>query len=380
MKADGSAVFAVFDPNLSAQEFGSGTMEPADSSSYSTTQIRGDYAFGFAGFDLSNNRTAFAGRLSADGLGTFTNFDAIFNTSGGANETTVTLATYRVSDTSSGRGTISLAGLVGLVPRSFNFVFYVVNAGKLFVMETDPALLQNGVFLRQNMPAGGFTLASLNTSAVIYLTGHSACGEGSSPATEALVGLLIPNGGGALTLSHDQNCGGTDSSSSGEVGTYTVETNGHACIFVGTTSGVAFLVNSNRFFFVGTDNSVLFGLGEPQSIGSLTNSSVMGTYAGFTSTVAPFDGTSFSGEFIADGASPNGNLTGTEDTSGTRGPDSGVAVSATYSVSALPTNGRGTISIASGSGVSAIMYVVSPSKFVAVSLSDPNPAVQIFEQ
>jgi len=51
-----------------------------------------------------------------------------------------------------------------------------------------------------------------------------------------------------------------------------------------------------------------------------------------------------------------------------------VAANATYSVSSFPTNGRGTI------GGSGIVYVVSTSKFVVVSSSDPNPAVLIFEQ
>jgi hypothetical protein len=55
-----------------------------------------------------------------------------------------------------------------------------------------------------------------------------------------------------------------------------------------------------------------------------------------------------------------------------------VAVSASYSISSSPTNGRGT---AAGSiAGSAIAYVVSATKFVMVSLSDPNPAVLIFEQ
>jgi hypothetical protein len=36
--------------------------------------------------------------------------------------------------------------------------------------------------------------------------------------------------------------------------------------------------------------------------------------------------------------------------------------------------------VTSGSGGSAIVYVISPSKFVVVSLSDSNPAVLMFEQ
>jgi hypothetical protein len=50
----------------------------------------------------------------------------------------------------------------------------------------------------------------------------------------------------------------------------------------------------------------------------------------------------------------------------------------TYSMSSTPTNGRGLIT---GSiGGYGVMYVASTSKFVVVSLSDPNPAVLNFEQ
>src|SRR5882672_10601825 len=57
------------------------------------------------------------------------------------------------------------------------------------------------------------------------------------------------------------------------------------------------------------------------------------------------------------------------------GPVSGQAFKATYSV----TNGRGTMTVSSGTGGNAVIYMISPSKFVAVSLNDPNPAVLDFE-
>ncbi len=384
LMANGSAMFSVFDPVGGRTELGSGTMEKVNTAAYNTARITGDYAFGVAGVDHSNNRAAFAGRLTADGVGNFTNVDAVLNASGTANSATFTMATYAVSDTSSGRGTIHLTALVGLVPRSFNFVFYIVNAGKLFAMETDQyaisAPLLNGVLLHQQAPAGGFSNASLNSNMVISLTGLSICGGGTSPAPDVRAGLLTADSNGALTLTYDQNCGGTPNFSSNQVGTYSVEANGHSCITVGTAAWVAYLVSSNQAFVLGTDSSVLFGFGEPQAAGALANSAVMGTYAGFTTTIATFGGGTLSGEFTADGASPNGNITGIEDISDSSGPNSGVAFNATYSVSSSPTNGRGTMSVSPGSGGSAIMYVVSTSKFVVVPLSNPNPAIMIFEQ
>jgi len=401
LMADGSAVFSVFDTLGGRTELASGTMEKADTTVNSVAKITGDYAFGVAGVDHSNNRVAFAGRLTADGAGNFSNVAADINASGSNSSAIVTLATYSISDSSTGRGSINMTALLGVVPTSFNFVFYVVNSGKIFAMETHPytvsAPLLNGVMLQQQTPAGGFSNASLNGGMVIYLTGRSVCGSGTGPAPIGPGGLLPIGGGGTspapivraglltadsnstLTLTYDQNCGGTPNFSSSHMGTYRVAGNGRSSITAGTDAGVAYLVSSNQAFLLGTDSSALLGFGEAQAAGALGNNAVMGTYAGFTTSIATFSAGTFSGEFTADGASPTGNVTGIEDIGNLSGPNSGVAFNATYSLSASPTNGRGTMSVTSPSGGSAILYVVSGSKFVVVSLNDPNPAVFVFQ-
>jgi len=84
-----------------------------------------------------------------------------------------TAANYAVTNTASGRGTMQLAFTFGGTPDTLNFVFYVVNSGKLFVMESDPVTtatpLLNGEVLQQQLPAGGFTNSSLNGNMVIPL-------------------------------------------------------------------------------------------------------------------------------------------------------------------------------------------------------------------
>jgi hypothetical protein len=138
------------------------------------------------------------------------------------------------------------------------------------------------------------------------------------------------------------------------------------------------LIGPNQAFFIVPDSSVLFGFGDAQAAGSFTNAAVTGGYAGSATTPAALGVNIFSGEFTADGASPTGNLTGVEDIGAPSGPSLAVAADATYSISSTPTNGRGTTTGAiAGTGV---LYVVSPTKFVVVSLSDANPAVLIFEQ
>jgi hypothetical protein len=294
---------------------------------------------------------------------------------------TFTAADYAVTNTATGRGTMHMAFTFGGTPDSMNFVFYVVNSGKLFVMESDTVTtatpLLNGAAVQQQIPAGGFTNASLNGNMVISLTGLSMCGSASG-VPKAVAGLLTTNGSGALSVTYDENYCRAPNSVTGAAGTYSVASNGRTTIAIGGYRLVAYLVDLNQVFLFVSDSNVLFGLGEPQA-GSFNNSALKGTYAGYATNPAAFGVVIFSGEFAADGAIPTGNITGTEDIGAPSGPVSGAAFKATYSVAPSPTNGRGTMTVTSGTGGNAVIYMISPSKLVAVSQNDPNPAILEFE-
>lgn len=383
MMANGNAKFVEVDASGGHGSVGSGSMEKMDTTAFNTARIIGDYAFGAAGLDQSNNRTAMAGRLTANGSGMFSNGAADVNQSGTFTTLNVFAASYTVTDTATGRGIVNLPAFLGGAPQNLDFVFYVVNAGKLFAMEMDAVSpltpLLNGMFLQQQTPVGGFSSTSLNGNTVMYLTGRTTCPGGTNPGPNVIAGLLSTNGVGIANLTYDQNCGGGSSSVTGLAGTYDLTSNGRAAFRLGGDYIAAYLVSSNQAFFIVPDGSVLFGFGEAQAAGSFTNSAVTGTYAGLAETPAALGVSIFSGEFTADGASPTGNLTGVEDIGAPSGPSLGVAANATYSISAAPTDGRGTTS-GGNAGTSGVLYVVSPSKFVVLSLSDPNPAVLIFER
>ena len=382
MMANGNAKLVEIDAGGGHGTVGSGSLEKVDTTAYSTAKIAGDYAFGVAGLDQSNNRTAIAGRFTANGSGMLSNGAADVNQSGTFTTLNLFAASYTVTDTATGRGIVNLPALVGGAPQNLDFVFYVVNTGKLFAMEMDGVSpltpLLNGMVLQQQTPAGGFSSTSLNGNTVMYLTGRTICPGGANAAPNVLAGLLSTNGVGVANLTYDQNCGGGSSSYTGVAGTYAVTSNGRAAFRLGGGYIAAYLVSSNQAFFIVPDGSVLFGFGEAQAAGSFTNTAVTGTYAGLAETPAALGVSIFSGEFTADGASPTGNLTGVEDIGAPSGPSLGVTANATYSISAAPTDGRGTTS--GGIGGTGVLYVVSPSKFVVLSLSDPNPAVLIFER
>src|SRR6266446_4620184 len=382
MLANGNAQFIEFDASGGAGTIGSGTMEKADTTAFSTARIIGDYAFGAAGFDNANNRAAIEGRFTSNGTGTLTNAAGDVNGYGTDYPMTFTAANYTVSNTATGRGTMTFTFTFVGTPDTMNFVFYFVNSGKLFMMESDAVTtatpLLTGAVVQQQVPAGGFTNASLNGNLVISLTGHSACGTVSG-VPKAVAGLLSTNGSGALSLTYDENFCSAPNSVTGAAGTYSVVGNGRASIAIGGYALVAYLVKSNQIFLFVSDSNVLFGVGEPQSAVSFTNASLKGAYAGLATNPVGYGVTVFSGEFSANGASPTGTMTGTEDIGAPSGPNPGVAFNATYSISPSPTNGRGMMTVTSGTGGNVVIYMISPAKFVAISQNDPNPAVLDFE-
>src|SRR5260370_16815945 len=80
MMANGNAQFIEFDAAGGAGTIGSGTMEKADTTAFSTARITGDYAFGAAGFDNGSNRAAIEGRFTSNGTGTLSNTPRPVNT------------------------------------------------------------------------------------------------------------------------------------------------------------------------------------------------------------------------------------------------------------------------------------------------------------
>ena len=384
MTANGNARFIEFDASAGSGTIGSGTIEGADTSAYTAASITGDYAFGVAGLDNVNNRAALIGRFTSNGTGTLAGAAGDLNAYGTPYSLTFNSANYTVSDTKSGRGTMNLTFTFGGAPASLNFVFYIVNGGRLFAMERDMVTtatpLLNGTVVRQQTPAGGFTNASLNGNMVIYLTGLSNCGSGAVGVPKAVAGLFTAGSNGTLSLDFDENYCRAPRTVTGFSGTYSVASNGRTTIALAGYALVAYLANVDQAFLFVSDNNVLFGFGEPQAAGAFTNGAVKGTYAGSATNPASFGVTVFTGEFTTDGVSPTGNITGHEDIGAPSGQASGAAFNATYSVSSSPTNGRGTMTVNSGTGGNAVIYVISPSRFVALSQNDPNPAILVFEQ
>ena len=364
MLSNGNAKFVEVDASGNHGTVGSGTMEKVDSAAYNTAKITGDYAFGAAGLDQSNNRSAIAGRFSANGMGLLSNGAADENMSGRFITLNLVSGTYMVTDTTTGRGTMSLPAVIGGSLPNLDFVFYVVNSRKLFIMDMDAVtsaspLLNGTVLQQQGQTSLGFSDASLNGSSVMYASGANI-----------VSGWLLTAGGvGTFTL---------DAFGPSSPGTYSVASNGRVDFRIQGDYFAAYVVSPNEFFFIIPDSNASFGFAEPQAAQQLTNSSLSGAYSGVTTVPGNINVPIFSGEFTADGAS---NVTGIQDIGAPSGPTLGAAVNATYSISST-TNGKGTMN----GGIEGTIYVISPSKFVVLttmSAAKPGvyvPCVLIFEK
>ncbi len=353
--------------------WGTGTIRLQNPSAFSLQQIAGNFASGFSGVDPSLNRFAGAGVYGIDQTGRLAGF-VDTNDNGVVSNSLPTAASLTAPDPTSGRGTAMFitSGV------TTHWVYYVTTANDLAFLSIDPInspanLLQETV-LRQGLAS--FANSSLSGVSVLRSSGIAQSQDGrkkapSAGAPDVVLGLLTTDGNGGGSASIDQNDGGTLTQQQTSTGNYSVATNGRVTLtgFGSNTPPVFYLVNKNQAFLVGQDNTVASGYVEPQSGLPFSTASVIGEYWGgsiMPATAAVTD--SVTGAF-ADG---NGNLTGTTSTSGPGGTGS-VPVSATYSVDAT-----GRITLTEGGNITAILYVVSPTKTVVLPATDPSPVLAVW--
>ena len=353
--------------------WGTGTIRLQNPSAFSLQQIAGSFASGSSGVDPTLNRFAAASTFQIDVTGRLTGF-VDTNDNGTVSNNVPSAASLSAPDPTSGRGTAMFVTKGVLT----HWVYYVTSANDLTFLSIDPIsspanLLQQTV-LRQGLAS--FANSSLSGVSVLSSSGiaQSQDGQKQAPAAgvpDVVLGLLTTDGNGGGSASIDQNDGGTLTQQQTSQGTYSVAANGRVTLtgFGSNTPPVLYLVNQNQAFLVGQDNTVASGYLEPQSGAPFSAPSLTGEYWGGSIMPATASVTdSVTGAF----ADSNGNLTGTTSTSGPSGTGS-APVSATYSV-----DGSGRITLTEGGIVTAILYVVSPTRTVVLPATDPNPALAVW--
>jgi hypothetical protein len=199
-----------------------------------------------------------------------------------------------------------------------------------------------------------------------------------NPVPDALLALVTFDGKGGLTVSTDENSGGTLSANK-YTGTYNVQSNGRTTLIGFGSSSIVFYLSANVGFIVKEDASVAAGTLVPQSGSPYTNASISGSYQGGSiEAVLPAI------TVEADSATPdgNGNIVLFLDISGPGGPQQGLTLAATYSV-----DSTGRAPITANSNTTGIAYVVtgvssgagSSGKILVLS-TDANPKVNSLEK
>jgi putative Ig domain-containing protein len=397
IRSDGSGSLIQSDP-ANPQAYGSGAiMAHTPLSQGEIWPLCGsNVAVGLFGLDSSlTARYAAAGQFQFDPNTCVDAESGIMDVNdGGAWSSNTTFSgAFNQYNTNTTRG---VAGLT-LHPGGRHFyAFYLVSSNdhetnKLILLSTDPvsepANLTLWSGLGQPSLATGWDNSNLAGTAVAELNALD-----TTPATDVTAGLFLGNGAkgnncqnnafDAATFTYDENqggkCnGGTCGQPQSSQGTYCVDKNtGRVTLtgFSGAFGGappVFYLVNTNQGFVVGTDPAVTSGYFEPQTGSPFATSSLFGLYVGGTINPVTAMVTNAVSWLYADG---NGNINGTENTSGPRGPGP-QNITYTYTVD---NTGR-TVVQQSGNAI-GIGYVISNTRFVLIPATDPSPALSLFGQ
>ncbi len=338
--------------NISA----SGPLRKQTTTAFSIGKLNGNYAFQMIGSDGAGFRSGMAGQYYSDGKGNLTGVADMDDNGTVSSQITLTASNFTILSNSTGRGdvTITFSGAGG---QTSTYIFYVVNATEMLIMEDDPAgsPLLAGHILQQT-GGGSFTDAAL-TGNIIF--GVQSLNNIGTPVGDVSGGIVSANGSGSASYSFDDNHAGAFSTLSGSA-TYNVTSNGRVALtgFGGPTQQlVLYMVAPNQGFLVGTDYTVAYGEFYPQSGSNFTNASVTGTFKGGSDQPENANAGTDLDSLTIDGA---GNLTQSFQTNGQLGPQQ----NATTNTCAVSSSGR--VVVSQGASQVGVMYIVNSNTLMSI--------------
>ena len=308
--------------------------------------VSGPFVFGMSGDNTGP--AAAVGQLTFSGTSVTGTEDV--NRNGSFTSGTGVVGTFTAP--SGGRGTLTL--------NTSQFVFYIIDASTLLLMDVDSAGLRvAGTALAQSTTQ--FSNASLGSSAVLV---NGSAVPGNKPY--ALAARFDTNFAGQFSGGvADANSGGTLTTNApfGGGANYTLAANGRAQIATGTSNFIAWLASQKQGFVLQTDPTVVAsGQLFQQQAGFQT---VTGGYAFVTAGANSTGSTpqAVDGQLTVSGF---GSLLGTQDVN-----TGSAQVSQPFAGSlTITTNGRATGSIKFGSPQTTVnygFYFISPDRFILLS-------------
>jgi hypothetical protein len=356
---------------------GSGILRRQDPSAFTTFAIANGYTLSLTGVDFSGQRVGAVASVFPNGVGGISGSGMDINDGGSTQNFGGFNGTYTVG--ANGRGTFTLNGL-GFQP--LNFALYVVSANELILVATD----QLGPFtyiwagVGEVQTGSPYVLSSFKGFSVFNLSGFN------SGIGQASVGRMSFDGNGAVTVQADENSTGVITIGDLYTGTYTVAPNGRGLLTIRNNQ-------SNKitiwiFYAFGTNSAFLMDQGFVVNIGEMLNQLVkqpfdsgnfVGSFLFGSGEPAAIDSTLITGVSNFDGGTA---VTGTEDESQLAGQIPNQALAATYQVSLVSNNGRGTILLTSPAPGTVALWLVSGSQAFALDVDSGNaePTLLFFEQ
>ena len=381
---------------------GEGVLKPVVGSGFGDASFAGNYAFLFSGQDINSKPAALGGVVHANGIdATFTPGTSDFNDNG-------TFSSGSASGTFAAPGNRGAASITIPIPSgqmTMSFNFYFVSPSDLYFVETDtsqtnnspaPTVARLGGEMILQQPNVVFNDSAIGTASIVSGVGLNAS---NSDVFAGLLKATSCDGSTSMTLSYDENSGGTLSSPS-YTGTCSMGLNGDgrvSFLFNGLTAAqtkvaAAYLTGVGQGFVLGSDAAVTSGLIEQQSGGpSFADTSVLGSYAVSAPLIAEDQVKNVIGQVVGDG---NGNLIQKDpegdtvsvidetDPPATTAPNLDQPLAAV--LGGLPSTGRGTVTttapVPDGFPTSGIFYIVSPGsiRMISADTTDQHPNLYFF--
>lgn len=343
---------------------GTGTMDLADSSAFSTSTLAGTLVFNLRGLDASANPIATVGSITTDNTGNLTS--GVQDTSDNGSIVTnqpISAGTLQVGG--DGRGTASLTTAAG----PLNFAFYVVDANHIKLVETDKLPALAGDAFRQT---GSISNASLTGPFAFTVSGtNTANGPFAAGA------VLTADGAGTITGgSEDTNNTNSPTTKIAITGTYALDASGRGTATLSSTTAgpLNFVIypTVNGVQMLEVDSGlVVTGAAFPQTAAlPFTNAVLRGTYA------LSFSETETEGEVDANAAltfDGIGRMNGLTDINALGSLSTATPMTGTF---VMDKTGHGSIALESGLGPQNMaIYTLSSSRCLFIGVDSGSMVV-----
>jgi hypothetical protein len=360
---------------LPSYQQGSANCYLATPSAFAANTINGSsFAFALDGEDNRGNMKSAAGLISGS--------SGIIDSAQGGNSTVQSssfTATYTAPDPATGRFTIALHG----AGNTTGFTVYIIDASRMFILDNTSNDGEQAGNMRTQQQAST-SAAAINGSFVLYTRGAEFNSSSSAPSGfYAHLFQGTGDGAGNMTInqSYANNAGiySTSQSNGGPTAlAFDPAHPGRATFSSASGTTYLYLFNTNNALTmsVGDNGSLDSGMIEPQTQTAFTNATLAGNYLYGNFAQLNIEPSSSVGVY---GITASGTINAALTTTNRGSLSWDQSTSTTYSWDATAP-GTGTFLIANGAQSGAACAVISATKFVCTSQTDPAPSVEVIEQ